>query len=252
MIGTRSLHSLAQFLELQRPSYLAVLWEKHGLPLSDRIRLGYDVLGDLLRALNAADEPRITGLLDEVGRTSRDLRKRASTMYRYDERFADLVRCLELDGYALGAAGLVPVDPSIAGSPPLEDDLTRELNGSGLPNAADVVRKMNDSAEAFRAATPDYNASLNNARVALQTLATDIADAQARRHPATFDRTKWGAVISYLRTSGFITVEEEEGLAGVFRFVSPGSRALTVRSGSRRPSSPGLVAPWLRGCAGSW
>ena len=55
-------------------------------------------------------------------------------------------------------------------------------SGSDLPNATDIVRKMNDSAEAFRAATPDYNASLNNARVALETLdRSEVDDAALAR-----------------------------------------------------------------------
>jgi hypothetical protein len=38
-----------------------------------------------------------------------------------------------------------------------------------------------------------------------------------------YNASKWGTVISYLRTAGLITLEEEKGLAGVYGFVSPGS-----------------------------
>ncbi len=70
---------------------------------------------------------------------------------------------------------------------------------------------------------PDYNACLTHARVALQTLATSIAKKRQAAYGKTFDETKWGEVISYLRTSGLITDPEEKGLAGVFGFVSPGA-----------------------------
>ena len=42
-------------------------------------------------------------------------------------------------------------------------------------------------------------------------------------HPGSFDETKWGQVIAYLRTSSFITQQQEHGLAGVFGLISPGS-----------------------------
>ena len=41
--------------------------------------------------------------------------------------------------------------------------------------------------------------------------------------PGTYDESKWGQVLAYLRTSGLITAEEEKGLSGVFGFVSPGA-----------------------------
>ncbi len=82
---------------------------------------------------------------------------------------------------------------------------------------------MENSATAFRRSPPDYNGCLSNARVALQTLATAIANVRTTTHPGSFDETKWGQILAYLRTSGLITKSEEEGLAGVFSFVSPGA-----------------------------
>lgn len=93
------------------------------------------------------------------------------------------------------------------------------------PRAQDIIAKINDSAEAFRATPPDYNASLVNARVALETLAVDVAThvASLQQSPTTYNPSKWGEVLSFLRSSGEITVEEEKGLAGVFGFLSPGA-----------------------------
>ena len=93
------------------------------------------------------------------------------------------------------------------------------------PRKADIVQKINDSAQAFRASPPDYNASLVNARVARETLASPIALDVASPGQPPFDPTKWGgvSVLGYLRKSGEITVEEEQGLAGVLRFLSPGA-----------------------------
>ena len=226
MVGTRTLRSLAQYLELQNGELIALLLEKHGLyadGVSDAVRHRTSLLTALVESLDGGAEPQISALLEEIARTSRGLRTRVRPRYPYDERFTDLQRCLQLDGYIIEDGKVIPVDPSIVGTPPVEDDLTRELAESGLPNSGGVLEKLNDSAESFRASTPNYNASLNDARVALQTLATDIADALLSAHPGSFERPKWGSVVAYLRSTGFITAAEERGLVGVFGFVSPGS-----------------------------
>jgi hypothetical protein len=119
----------------------------------------------------------------------------------------------------------VQIDPSIADAEPLEDELVVALQSSGAPHATEIVAKIGDSALAFRATPPDYNAALVNARVALETLAADVAaDVASGITPApNYNPAKWGEVLGFLRSSGEITVEEEHGLAGVFRFLSPGA-----------------------------
>ncbi len=228
MVGTRTLHSLAQFLELLDREMVVLLLQKHrlyGNKVDQALQYTYrtGLLTALVASLIAGGESEISTLLEELVRTSGDLRNRVSPRYRFDERFDDLVRCLQLDGYVITKRTLVPIDPTIVGTPPIEDDLTRELNESGLPGVGDVIKKLSDSVEAFRAPTPNYNASLNDARIALQTLAADIANAQIPMDPGSFDPAKWGSVINYFRSIRFITEEEECGLVGVFGFVSPGS-----------------------------
>jgi hypothetical protein len=111
----------------------------------------------------------------------------------------------------------------IEGAQPLEDDLSTELKRSRLAEADEILRTLNNSADPFRKVPPDYNACLADARVALQTLTTAIAKARRVTHPGSFDETKWGQVLAYLRVSSSITQPEEEGIAGVFSFVSPGA-----------------------------
>jgi hypothetical protein len=53
-----------------------------------------------------------------------------------------------------------------------------------------------------------------------------LAAQHAATRAAGFDETKWGQVVSHLRTAGVITIEEEKGLAGVFGFVSPGAHVI--------------------------
>jgi hypothetical protein len=223
MIGKRTRYSLAQFLELQEPMVSIVLLGKYG---AHHVSLSHgQLLHGLLNTLRDLDDHTLLLALAEVIATSGDLRARVSPKFRFDERQRDLAQCLLLDGYIIQDKKLIQADPSIADAAPLEDDLITALQSSGAPRASDVIAKINDSAAAFRATPPDYNASLVNARVALETLAGDIAAhvSSQQRTPPAYNSSKWGEVIAFLRSSGEISIEEEKGLAGVFGFLSPGA-----------------------------
>jgi hypothetical protein len=157
------------------------------------------------------------------------LRSHVHPKYKFDERWAEFRRCLELDGYAIAhdehgreLNEFAPIEPTIGGAYRAEDDLTLELKRSGLAGAGDILKLLEDPAAFFR--NGKFNPCLTNARVSLQTLATEIAVARRSHHPGSFDETKWGQVAAYLRKSGFITQEQETCLAGVFTFLSPGTR----------------------------
>lgn len=223
MIGQRTRHSFAQFLELQEPMISVVLLGKYGVQHLSFSRA--QLLYELLNTLRGLDDHTIMQVLSEVVATQGDLRTRVNPKYRFDERMRDLKQCLLLDGYIVQDERLVQTDPSIADAAPLEDDLIEALQNSGASRAQEIIAKINDSAGAFRATPPDYNASLVNARVALETLAGDVAADVASRlqDPTNYNPSKWGEVLAFLRSGGEITVEEEKGLAGVFGFLSPGA-----------------------------
>lgn len=162
MIGSRTLSSLAQFLELHETAFVVVLMNKHDIPSS--IDDGM-LLTDVLRFLRSVNDEKVLSLLEEIVRTSGDLRARVNPKYRYDERFSDLCRCLQLDGYIVENKKITPADPSISDAPPLEDDLLEALKESGLSDSNEIVQKINDSSGSFRSSPPNYNACLNNNRV---------------------------------------------------------------------------------------
>lgn len=223
MIGQRTRHSFAQFLELQEPMISIVLLGKYGVQHLSLSR--GNLLYELLNTLRGLDDCALMLTLAEVVATAGDLRTRVNPKYRFDERMHDLTQCLLLDGYIIQDKKLLQTEPSIADAAPFEDDLIEALQNSGAPRAQEIIAKINDSAGAFRATPPDYNASLVNARVALETLAGDVAAHAVllQQIPATYNSSKWGEVLAFLRSSGEITVEEEKGLAGVFGLLSPGA-----------------------------
>ena len=214
MIGTRTRYSLAQFLELQEPMLSIVLLSKYGvqhLSLSPG-----QLLYGLLNTLRGLDERPLMLVLAEVVATKGDLRARVSPKHRFDERLHDLTQCLLLDGYIVEDAKLVQVDPSIADAAPLEDDLIMALQNSGVPRAQEIIAKIGDSAHSFRAIPPDYNAALVNARVALETLAADVA-ADVASHaqvPTSYNPSKLG------RSAGVPAYERCGRRAGPARLMS--------------------------------
>jgi hypothetical protein len=245
MQSFRSLASLAQFLELFDVQFVIVLFAKHGLRLSVE---GGAVLLATHRALcTQRESPGTLALLEEIIRTKGDLRNRVTPRYRFDERYDDLARCQLLDGYKIEDRSLVPLDPSIRETPPLEDDLTKALTSTDLDTNQVIAGKLTDSADAFRRSPPDYNACMNDARVALESLAREIAQRLPSMDPQRYDSTKWGSILGFLRTYQFLSLEEEQGLAGVYRFLSPGSHrplGLTEGEAARLGRSLALSMCW--------
>lgn len=206
-----------------------MLVEKYGLKDNKTEYSGISLseVRSLLKSLLLdATEEQLVSLLEEVANTQTYLRNNVEYQQLYEERWYDLVKCLELDGYRIADGRLVAVDPTILDDPPLEDDLSIEIKRSGLTEVDEVLQCLENSAQAFRKTPPDYNACLTHSRVGLETLAKAIAVARRKSLPESFDETKWGAVLAYLRTSGLITPDEEKALAGVFGFVSQGAHQL--------------------------
>lgn len=128
MIGSRTRHSFAQFLELQEPTVSIVLLSKYGVQLLS-LSPGQLLFG-LLDTLRSLDDRILMLVLAEVVATSGDLRARVNPKYRFDERMHDLTQCLLLDGYLIQGKKLIQTDPSIDDAAPLEDDLLEALSNT--------------------------------------------------------------------------------------------------------------------------
>ena len=229
-LNRRSKLSLCQFLKLFERDDLVTLLEKHGLS-TDEIEHQWhslSIVAALRDAIIPASESQLDGLVQELARTCRSMRTDVSPRYRFDERWKDFLLCLKLDGYTRdqdeygkNMDRFVLIEPVIDGAVRVEDDLTREIRQSDIPDIDEILQVVEKSASAFR--NGDFNGCLNNARVALQTLTKSIAQARLSNHAGHFNPAKWGEVIAYLRKSGFITEEQERGITGLFGFLSPGS-----------------------------
>ncbi|TOK92651.1 DUF4145 domain-containing protein, partial [Vibrio parahaemolyticus] len=68
---------------------------------------------------------------------------------------------------------------------------------------------------------PDYNGSLTNIRIALETLVREIAFDKG--FTTTRTGNTWGPSLNYLKTNGFIDQKDENALSSVYTFISNGA-----------------------------
>ena len=102
VLSNRTKISLAQFLVLQSDDTLALLCEKHGIsPPNFSTDIYYDRQGAVRNWVDSTTEERVMAVMDEMVRTYSTVRSSISPRYRFDERWDDLVRCFELDGYRI-------------------------------------------------------------------------------------------------------------------------------------------------------
>lgn len=237
ILGKRARASLCQLLLTLPFEVMTLLLDKYGIEtdlLEKKVKHGLtesDCVLTIHSAIIRAAPLTIANLMQEITKTRNALRNQyfdKTNRSFFDERWEDLRRCLQLDGYDLARDGygreldqFAATEPIIEGAGGAEDDLTVELRRSSLSEAQEILRVLEGSAASFRGG--DFNGCLTNARVALQALATAIANARRANHPGNFDETKWGQVADYLRKTDFINQNQEQGLTGVFSFLSGGA-----------------------------
>jgi len=231
MFSLRTRISLYQYLELLEYHVAESLLDKHSL----NHELVYHQVPffqtkAIKNAILSASQGQITSLLEEGIKTNGDLRARITPRYRHDERWQDLAHCLELDGYKIENDGLIQIEPTIHGVEHQDDKLTKELKNSNIANCDEIITMLENSSKHFKNSKPDFNACLTNARIALETLAKSIATTCNPRPDDHAELQKWGKVLAFLRKSNFITEREEEGLSGVYSFISEGSHSPIIET----------------------
>lgn len=215
IVTKRTKLSLCQLLDLFDQDFVYILLNKHDINTR-----GYSQI-EIGEALSEADQGSVSTLIDEAVSTNGDLRNRVSPRYRFDERWSDFGKCLSLDGFKIKEKEILRLEPVIDAGEPLEDDLTTELEASGLALTDEINRHIILSAESFRKSAPDYNACLSHARIALETIVRAIA--RTRGLDNDQDSKAWGKSLSHIRADGFLTNKEENAIASTYTFVSDGA-----------------------------
>lgn len=207
-LSKRTKISLAQLLHLFNCSLIGVLFEK------------YDINGDYQNLEEIKDtllNENITTLIYEIVETKHSYRNNITPKYTFDERWTDFEKCLSLDGYKIDDKKIISIEPRTEGVQPIEDDLTREMLKSSLVQKNEIIKLINESAEAFKRSPSDYNQCLSKVRISLETLVKNITII------LTGNDLGWGSSLSALKKFGFIEQKEEDALSSTYTYASDGS-----------------------------
>ena len=215
-VSRRTKFSLAQLLSVVVRPTVYVVFDKFGFnPQAVSSAVG------ISNEITSADAQTLSDLIIEVIQTNRTLRNDTSPKYKFDDQFSILEKSLLLDGYLIEDKSIKALDPNFIGVEPVEDALINELDSSFIQNKAGIIRSVKASADDFVKAQPDYNGSLTNIRIALETLVREIALEKGFTTARTGNT--WGPSLGYLKTNAFIDQKDENALASVFTFISNGS-----------------------------
>src|SRR5690554_7877115 len=215
-VSRRTKFSLSQLLGVIEKPTVYVILDKFGFdPQMTSSPAG------ISNEVTAASEDTLTEMFIEIIQTNKTLRNQTSPKYKFDDQYSILKQSLLLDGYKIENDAIESLDPNFKGHEPVEDALLKELDNSSLQNRDNVKRSINASADDFVKAQPDYNGSLTNIRIALETLVREIALEKGFTTIRTGNT--WGPSLAYLKTNGFIDQKDESALSSVFTFISNGS-----------------------------
>lgn len=215
-VSRRSKFSLAQLLSVLDKPTVFVIFDKFGFT-PQAVASPTGIADELL----SASDTLLSDIILEVVHTAKTLRNKTSPKYQFDDQFSILEKSLLLDGYQIEGNTVKALDPNFVGKEPVEDALIKEVQESSIVNKQDIVDAIKCSADDFVKAQPDYNGSLTNIRIALETLVREIAFDKG--FTTTKNGNTWGTSLNYLKTNGFIDQKDENALSSVYTFISNGA-----------------------------
>jgi hypothetical protein len=216
-ISRRTKISLSQLLGVIDKPIISIILDKYGLDESS-----VSTVVNIRDEITSSPMNELTDLVLEIISTGKTLRNSATPRYKYDEQFEEFRKSLLLDGYKIEDKSISALDPNYEGKEPVEDALLIELKNSGLDNDEKIEKCIISSASDFLKSPADFNGSLTNIRVALETTIRKIAVIRGYSSSNPSGNT-WGPSLAHLKNSGFFTEKEEKALAAIFTFISDGA-----------------------------
>jgi hypothetical protein len=223
-LSRQSLASVAELLGTLSSDSAGLLLYKHlGVRVQD---LAAGAIGRL-EVLETADPDAVWELTAELAREKAAIRAGVSPKYPFDGRWREVERWLLHDGWVIENNDLVRAAPAAEDATGVRDALIRDLAASNLDQDEGIRTAIVNSATAFVQQPPDYNASITNVRIALETTARRAAAKRAEGGGPPYSTDSWGSSLAYLKLIGILTPTEEEMLARVYTFISPGAHTPT-------------------------
>jgi len=213
-ISTRTRISLSQLLGVIDKPTIRVILDKYGLDEDSVSSVTY-----IRDEITSSPISELTKLILEVIATGSTLRSSVFPKYKYDDQFEEFRKSLLLDGYKIENKTISALAPNYEGKERVEDALLIELEKSGLDNDEEIKKCITSSAKDFLKSPADFNGSLTNIRVALESTIREIALVKGFSNNRPSGNT-WGPSLSHLKTCEFLAEKEEKALASIFTFIS--------------------------------
>ncbi len=173
--------------------------------------------------LAGAPSAAVQSMLVEMLGDNKVLRAAAPTKHVFDDAVAELERWALHDGWVIEGNALVRVTPLAEEVTGVRDKLTEDLAASGLDQDGVIRGMLDDSSKDFVAQPPDFNGSITKARIALETVGRRAATQVATAKGVDYPEDSWGRALALLKSQKVIEQVEEDILARVYTFVSPGA-----------------------------
>lgn len=249
VFGRQTIASVAQLLGALNISAAEVLLFKHlGVNQND-FKFAPDMrLRDFISMLRAAPNDSVISLVSEIVRERYAVRGDAPTKGIFDGRWREVERWLLHDGWTIENGQLVRLTPEAEEATGIRDKLLEEISSSELDNDGDICRCIEDSAKSFTKEPPDYNDATTKVRIALETIARRAASKVAISKGIAYPQDSWGKALALLKTADILDSDEEQMMARVYTFISPGAhipKGITEEEWARLARTFGLSSAYF-------
>lgn len=166
----------------------------------------------------------------------------------FDSGIEELKRWALHDGWIVEKGALVRLTPAAEEETGIRDKFLQDIQTSGLDSDSAIKMAVENSSKSFVAEPPDFNDSTTKVRIALETVARQAAKMTAKKNSSEYSNDSWGNALRFLRSAGVIEPQEEEILARVYTFISPGAhvpKGVTAEEWARLARTFGLSSAYF-------
>jgi len=213
----------------------------------------YKHLGELgivahLPVVATAAPDVLKAMLAELLINNKILYKEAPVKHVFLSGIEELRRWALHDGWTVEEDRLVRLTPVAEEATGIRDKFLQDIAMSGLDSDSAIRIVVENSSKDFVADPPDYNGSATKVRIALETVARRAAKSVSKRKGTAYPEDSWGKALYFLRAVGVIEPQEEEILARVYTFISPGAhvpKGITEEEWARLARTFGLSSAYF-------
>jgi len=210
--------------------------------------LGISNVLSLVSALANASDNELRAMATELIVNNPLIRATAPVKWVFEAGVTDLERWVFHDGWIVEEGGLVRLTPAAEEITGVRDKLIEDLASSGIDSDGSIREALENSSKDFNAQPPDFNGSITKVRITLESIARRAAQSLAAKQQHVYEQDSWGKALQLLRSLGAIEQNEEDILARIYTFISPGThvpKGVTEEEWARLARTFGLSSAYF-------